>query len=127
MVSKKTRSRPLNKSRVSPNKASSIWSFTARGAKGVVHACQFCDVVQRVWDLLDAGREEEARGLHEHLLPGLVLEGLMGMAFAKEIMVRRGVFWNHRIRSRARPLDEDDVREIDRVWDRIQPYLSWQG
>jgi dihydrodipicolinate synthase/N-acetylneuraminate lyase len=99
----------------------------ARGAKGVVHACQFCDVVQRVWDLLDAGREEKARGLHEHLLPGLVLEGLMGMAFAKEIMVRRGVFRNHRIRSRARPLDEDDVREIDRVWDRIQPYLSWQG
>jgi 4-hydroxy-tetrahydrodipicolinate synthase len=99
----------------------------ARGAKGVVHACQFCDVVQRVWDLLDAGREENARGLHEHLLPGLVLEGLMGMAFAKEIMIRRGVFRNHRIRSRARPLDEDDVREIDRVWDRIQPYLSWQG
>jgi 4-hydroxy-tetrahydrodipicolinate synthase len=99
----------------------------ARGAKGVVHACQFCDVVQRVWDLLDAGREGNARGLHEHLLPGLVLEGLMGMAFAKEIMVRRGVFRNHRIRSRARPLDEDDVREIDRVWDRIQPYLSWQG
>lgn len=98
-----------------------------RGAKGVVHACQFCDVVQEVWDLLDAGRESDARALHEHVLPGLVLEGLMGMAFAKEIMIRRGVFRNHRIRSQARPLDEDDMREIDRVWDRIQPYLRWQG
>jgi len=97
----------------------------ARGAKGVVHACQFCDVVQHVWDLLEAGREDDTRDLHEHLLPGLVLEGLMGMAFAKEIMVRRGVFRNHRIRSRARPLDEDDMREIDRVWERIQPYLRW--
>jgi dihydrodipicolinate synthase/N-acetylneuraminate lyase len=99
----------------------------ARGAKGVVHACQFCDVVQQVWDLLEAGREEDARDLHEHVLPGLVLEGLMGMAFAKEIMIRRGVFRNHRIRSQARPLDEDDMREIDRVWERIQPYLRWHG
>jgi dihydrodipicolinate synthase/N-acetylneuraminate lyase len=97
----------------------------ARGAKGVVHACQFCDVVQDVWDLLESGTEEDARGLHERLLPGLVLEGLMGMAFAKEIMIRRGIFRNHRVRSQARPLDDDDMREIDRVWDRIQPYLSW--
>jgi dihydrodipicolinate synthase/N-acetylneuraminate lyase len=98
----------------------------ARGSKGVVHACQFCDVVQQVWGLLDEDREDEAGDLYEHLLPGLVLEGLMGMAFAKEIMIRRGVFKNNRIRSRARPLDEDDMREIDRVWDRIQPYLVWR-
>jgi 4-hydroxy-tetrahydrodipicolinate synthase len=56
-----------------------------RGARGVVHACQFCDVVQHVWDLLEAGRGDDARDLHEQVLPGLVLEGLMGMAFAKEI------------------------------------------
>jgi 4-hydroxy-tetrahydrodipicolinate synthase len=98
----------------------------ARGSKGVVHACQFCDVVQRVWNLLDQGKEDEAGDLYEHLLPGLILEGLMGMAFAKEIMIRRGVFKNNRIRSRARPLDEDDMREIDRVWERIQPYLVWR-
>ena len=97
----------------------------ARGSKGVVHACQFCDVVQGVWDLLDEGQEEEAGDLFEHLLPGLIAEGIMGMAFAKEIMVRRGVFTNNRVRSRARPLDEHDMIEIDRVWDRIQPYLSW--
>jgi 4-hydroxy-tetrahydrodipicolinate synthase len=97
----------------------------ARGSRGVIHACQFCDVVQKVWDLLDEDREEEAGDLYEHLLPGLMLEGLMGMAFAKEIMVRRGVFTNNRIRSRARPLDEHDMREIDRVWERLQPYLIW--
>jgi len=97
----------------------------ARGSKGVVHACQFCDVVQQVWDLLDEGKEDEAGDLFEHLLPGLIAEGLMGMAFAKEIMVRRGVFKNNRVRSQSRPLDEHDMIEIDRVWDRIQPYLSW--
>jgi dihydrodipicolinate synthase/N-acetylneuraminate lyase len=97
----------------------------ARGARGVVHACQFTDLVQRVWGLLDDGQEAQARELFERLLPGLVLEGLMGMAFAKEIMIRRGVFKNYRMRSQARPLDAHDLREIDRVWERIQPYLIW--
>jgi 4-hydroxy-tetrahydrodipicolinate synthase len=97
----------------------------ARGSKGVVHACQFCDVIQRIWELLDEGQDEDAGDLFEHVLPGLVLEGLMGMAFAKEIMVRRGVFKNHRMRMQTHPFDEADWWEIDRVWERIQPYLIW--
>jgi dihydrodipicolinate synthase/N-acetylneuraminate lyase len=98
----------------------------ARGSKGVVHACQFCDVVQDVWDLLDAGEVDAAGDLFEKLLPGLMTEGLMGMAFAKEIMVRRGLFKNNRIRSKSNPLDAEDMREIDRIWERIQPYLTWK-
>jgi 4-hydroxy-tetrahydrodipicolinate synthase len=98
----------------------------ARGAQGVIHACQFCDLIQRIWDLLEAGKIDEAGDLFEKVLPGLVLEGIMGMIFAKEIMVRRGVFVNHRMRMESRSLDEADLREIDRVWDRIQPYLTWK-
>ena len=97
----------------------------ARGAVGCIHACQFCDVLQRVWDYLEAGEDTSAGDLFEHLLPGLVLEGLMGMGFSKEIMVRRGVFKNHRMRLNAHPLNNDDMIEIDRVWERIQPYLIW--
>jgi len=98
----------------------------ARGSRGVVHACQFCDIVQRIWELLDEGEEEEGRNLFDLALPALVLEGLMGMAFAKEIMIRRGVFKNHRVRTHALPLDEHDMREIDSVWERIQPHLIWR-
>ena len=98
----------------------------ARGAVGCIHACQFCDVLQRVWDLLDAGQDETAGDWFEHLLPSLILEGLMGMAFSKEIMVRRGVFRNNRMRMNPHALDADDMREIDRVWERIQPYLTWR-
>jgi 4-hydroxy-tetrahydrodipicolinate synthase len=98
----------------------------ARGSKGVIHACQFCDVVQRIWELLDSGRDEEGEELFDRVLPGLVIEGLMGMAFAKEIMVRRGVFKNYRMRMQARPLDAFDFQEIDRIWKRIEPYLLWQ-
>jgi dihydrodipicolinate synthase/N-acetylneuraminate lyase len=98
----------------------------ARGAKGCVNACQFCDILQKIWRLLDENHTEEAGDLFERVLPGLVLEGLMGMAFAKEIMVRRGVFKDHRMRLTVHPLDADDMREIDRVWERIQPYLIWK-
>jgi len=95
----------------------------ARGAKGCIHACQFCDVLQAVWNLLEAGQLADAGDLFEKLLPGLVLEGMLGMAFSKEIMVRRGVFRNNRMRMQSKGLTADDLREIDRVWERIQPYL----
>ncbi len=97
----------------------------ARGSKGVGVACECCDVIQRIWQLLDKGALNAAGDLFERLLPALLLEGIMGMAFAKEIMVRRGVFVNNRVRSMAQPLDKEDIREIDRVWERIQPYLIW--
>jgi 4-hydroxy-tetrahydrodipicolinate synthase len=98
----------------------------ARGSHGVIHACQFCDLVQKAWELLDAGRIDEAGDLHEILLPGLLTEGLMGMAFAKEIMIRRGVFTNHRVRGQSRPLSELDMAEIDRIWKRIELHLLWR-
>ncbi len=99
----------------------------ARGAAGVIHACQFCDVVQRIWELLDAGEQAPAEELYERLLPSLLLEGLMGMAYAKEIMVRRGVLRNNRIRTEAQPLDAEDMAEIDRAWRRIEPVLIWHA
>lgn len=96
-----------------------------RGAKGCMHACQFCDIIQRIWELLDEGKREEAGDLFEIVLPGLVVEGLMGMAFAKEIMIRRGVLSNYRVRGESKPFDQGDWQEIDRVWKRIEPHLIW--
>jgi 4-hydroxy-tetrahydrodipicolinate synthase len=97
-----------------------------RGSRGVVHACQFCDIIQRIWEMLEDGELDEAGDLFEKVLPGLVTESLMGMAYAKEIMIRRGVFKNNRIRTNSKPLDKGDLWEIDRIWERIQPYLIWQ-
>lgn len=97
----------------------------ARGAKGVVHACEFCDIVQRVWELLDEGKSSEGEELFERVLPGLVAESIFGMGFAKEIMVRRGVLKNNNVRSKGRSLDAGDMEETDRIWKRIEPYLSW--
>ncbi len=98
----------------------------ARGACGVIVACEYCDVLQRIWNDLDAGNDVEAATLFDYVLPGIVLEGLMGMAYAKEIMVRRGVLKNNRVRNQSVPLDTHDLREIDRVYARIEPHLIWK-
>ena len=96
----------------------------ARGSRHH-HRLEIADVMQAIWNLLEAGNQQAAGDLFEHALPAIDLEGLMGMAFAKEIMVRRGVFSNHRVRLQSRPLDDHDLIEIDRVWERLQPYLLW--
>lgn len=98
-----------------------------RGVTASIHACEFCDLVQRVWDLFDAGKEEEARAFHYAILPALQLESLFGMMYAKEIMVRRGVFEpkHVRLRTRTRPLTKHDLYEIDKVWELTKPLLIW--
>ena len=37
--------------------------------------CQFCDVLQAVWNLLEEGKLAEAGDLFEKLLPALLIEG----------------------------------------------------
>jgi 4-hydroxy-tetrahydrodipicolinate synthase len=98
----------------------------ARGACGTIIACEICDVVQKIWSLLDLGDLSDAEAWYERALPAITLEFAMGMAFAKYFMMKRGVFRNYRMRTQARPLDADDIREIDRVYERLQPHLIWR-
>lgn len=98
----------------------------ARGACGTIIACEICDVVQKIWELLDAGNLAEAEQWYERALPMINLEFAMGMAFAKYVMMKRGVFKNYRMRAQASTLDTDDLREIDRAYARIEPHLLWR-
>jgi 4-hydroxy-tetrahydrodipicolinate synthase len=98
----------------------------ARGACGTIIACEICDVVQKIWALLDEGNLTEAEAWYERALPVINLEFAMGMAFAKYFVMKRGVFKNYRMRAHAHPLDADDLREIDRAYERIQPHLLWR-
>lgn len=95
----------------------------AGGATATIHACEFCDVMQREWECFLDGREEEARRLHYGLMPAIQLELLYGIQFCKEIMVRRGIFKNSAMRNKRTPLSEAALREIDRVWEWTQPLL----
>ena len=96
----------------------------ARGAIASIHACEWADLVQQVWDLFFMGKEEEGRKLHYAILPALQLEGLLGMKYAKEVMVRRGVFKNTIMRKASSELSKDDMKEIDKIFDIVGPYMK---
>lgn len=57
-------------------------------------------------------------------MPALQLEGLLGMRYAKEVMIRRGIFTNTNMRKGSRPLSDDDMREIDRIFEQVAPYMK---
>ena len=96
----------------------------ARGAIASIHACEWADLVQQTWDLFFSGREEEGRRMHYAILPALQLEGLLGMRYAKEVMIRRGVFVNRIMRRAAKELSRDDMQEIDKIFDLVEPYMK---
>ncbi|MEM9157471.1 MAG: dihydrodipicolinate synthase family protein [Verrucomicrobiota bacterium] len=86
------------------------------GASGTIHACQFCDVVSAIWRLYEEGEEMKGQRLFNKFLRGVILELRHGFAFDKEIMVRRGIFKSHRVRSSASPLPPSAMEEIDDFW-----------
>jgi dihydrodipicolinate synthase/N-acetylneuraminate lyase len=98
-----------------------------RGAIATIHACEFCDLVQKVWDLLYEGKQKEALDLQSVIVPALQMESLLGMTYAKEVMVRRGVFKNTRTRTKAEGLSDADKRDLDMIWPRIEPHFTFRG
>jgi 4-hydroxy-tetrahydrodipicolinate synthase len=96
----------------------------ARGAIASIHACEWADLVQQVWDLFFSGKESEGRKLHYAKLPVLQAEGLLGMRYAKEVMIRRGIFKNRIMRQTAKELSSDDMKEIDKIFEWVKPYMK---
>lgn len=92
----------------------------ANGAVATIHACEFCDLVQKVWDLLDAGKTAEARKLHAMITPALLMEGIYTWQYAKYIMEKRGIFKNHITRNKQNALTKNALREFDGIWEHIQ-------
>lgn len=95
-----------------------------RGSSGTMPACEFVDVDAQVYDLFVAGRTQEAYRVFKSLLPMINLEETYGMAFAKHVLVRRGIFKLAKMRDEAVKLDRGDVRELDRWWEQLQPYMK---
>jgi 4-hydroxy-tetrahydrodipicolinate synthase len=96
----------------------------ARGAVASIHACEWADLVQQVWDLFFTGKEQEGRELHYRILPALQLEGILGMRYAKQVMVRRGIFKNTIMRKAGPELSDDDMKEIDRIFELVSPWMK---
>ena len=65
-----------------------------RGVIGNMPGCQTTDILQTVWDMLEAGDNESARGVMQKMLPLINMEHQLDLPIYKEILCRRGVFKN---------------------------------
>lgn len=92
-----------------------------RGAAGNMPACQTTDLLQAVWDLLDAGEEAAARARFNRILPLINYERQYGVALYKEALFRRGVIDCRACRAPVRPLDAQDQAELDAILADVAP------
>lgn len=88
-----------------------------RGATGWMPAPEFLEITVQIFDLLQAGDEPAARALHARLLPGLVLERLLGIRFAKYVLKRRGIIAHDVARMPGPQLDDEDQHEVGLLLD----------
>ncbi len=95
-----------------------------RGAAGNMPACQTTDLLQAVWDLLEAGDETTARTMFNRVLPLISYERQYGVALYKEVMYRRGVISNRVCRAPGRELDEWDRLEVDAIMADVAPLMK---
>ena len=98
-----------------------------RGADGNMPAAQYTDVLQRICDLWDAGKQAEARELHMRLMPGMNRERVSGMGSSKRALYKRGVIKNTRTRGGANPPDAQDSAELDALWPELEQLFTWKA
>jgi 4-hydroxy-tetrahydrodipicolinate synthase len=98
----------------------------ARGACGTMPACESTDAHVAVWNALESGDLAHARRLFNLLLPLLNYEQMWGMVVYKEVLRRRGVIANARVRAPgSQTLDEHNHRELDAILADLQPLLTY--
>jgi 4-hydroxy-tetrahydrodipicolinate synthase len=100
----------------------------ARGACGTMPACEVVDVHVALWTALEEGRADEARAIHERLLPLLNFEQLYGALAYKSVLHRRRIIAHPGTREGvARTLDAFDEAELDRLLGRLDGLLTAVG
>lgn len=95
-----------------------------RGACGNMPASGLVDVHVQIYTLYKEGKRADAEALSLRLLPLLNLGSQYGVAFAKELLWRRGVIRTKVARDpQASPLDQHDFADLERFLDQLRPAL----
>lgn len=93
------------------------------GAIATIHACEYCDVMQKLWNYMFEGKMDKAREIHNVLAPALMLEGLYTWQYTKYIMEKRGIFKNHITRNKKDALTPSAIKEFNAVWENVKKLL----
>jgi dihydrodipicolinate synthase/N-acetylneuraminate lyase len=95
-----------------------------RGCTGWMVAPQFTEVLVKIDELLQEGDENAARDLHRRLLPGLVLEHLIGVPWAKRALRIRGIIESDAFRIATPAMQPEDEHELRVVLEDLASYLT---
>jgi 4-hydroxy-tetrahydrodipicolinate synthase len=98
-----------------------------RGATGWMVAPGFIEVLVEIDRRLIAGDETGARELYGRLLPSLVMEHLIGIPWAKQVLYERGVIDDPTVRIAAPELQQEDRHELRLALQELAPYLPLSG
>ena len=85
-----------------------------RGSRGVMPGSDMIPEFVRLWDLLEAGRREEAWRVFVHLLPLIrfELQPGLGVSAMKHNLVTKGIIASARVRHPTSELDTAGVKEL---------------
>lgn len=105
------------------NNAQFLTHEMERGIDGPMAGFSFPEVLSGVYDLMKAGKRDEAHDLFDRHLPLMRYEALgeWGIAVRKLIMHKRGAMASPAMRAPAPTLSETDLEEIQYLLDRIGP------
>jgi len=98
-----------------------------RGGSGNMPAAQYTDVLARIFDLWEAGKEAEARDLHMRMMPAMNRERLAGGSSAKMVLVKRGIIKSARTRGAGGAIDDYDRAELDALWPQLNELFTWRA
>lgn len=96
----------------------------ARGAVGTMPASELTEMHVALMAAHRAKDETEVRVLYEAMLPVLMMQAVFRWRLTKAVLKRRGVIDTDFTRAEGVAMDAGDHRELDRMLDRLKPYLS---
>ena len=106
--------------------ASNLIDELRRGGSGNMPAAQYTDVLVRMFNLWEAGKQAEARELHMRMMPAMNRERLAGGASAKMVLVKRGIIKSARTRGAGGAIDDYDRAELDALWPHLNELFTWR-
>jgi 4-hydroxy-tetrahydrodipicolinate synthase len=93
------------------------------GANGNLPACQFTDVLGKIYQLWSEGEQQIANDLFIKVLPSIIYESKLGLAFSMNILKKRGIVKNTIVRSHTVHPTGFDVDRMDSYLDELDEWL----
>ena len=104
---------------------STLLNELRRGCRGTMPGSSITDVYAEIFDLFLAGNEKEAQHIFDRVVSLVTFKRNFSVPMEKEILRRRGIFKNARMRVKPYDItwDEVDRQEFEVLFNNIKPFF----